>query len=291
MSVLSLLSKEYPNKRIILLCAPSSKCLENSFRNISFVYFSWKNFFLILSRMLKKHQLVLSFFPGRMNSILFRLSRSEEKFGYPSLKKIFDWHLGSQFALVKPNKNKRFIWEPDQNYLNRISLFTHERFNQNIKTKVSLFDDKEIVLNNKTIIICPFSKDSRRMLSELQVLKLSTYYNMYNIIIIMGNEKEIESYDKAKFLQKNLSFNYFYDLTVTTKLFMSNLLLVVDSFPIHLADAHNTKFIGLFSNTNPNSVLVNSETSIKFDTITLSDVPTDILIEKIQEKFAILQGQ
>ena len=64
----------------------------------------------------------------------------------------------------------------------------------------------------------------------------------------------------------------------------AKLFIGVDSFPIHLADAYNSSFLGIFGPTNSFSVLINHNKSIQFKTNSLENIANQELLEVIKNK-------
>jgi ADP-heptose:LPS heptosyltransferase len=103
-----------------------------------------------------------------------------------------------------------------------------------------------------------------------------------NKIIVIGSQKDMKSllwlHDIYPKVEINLSppFHELVSIISTCSMFIG-----VDSYPLHIADAYNTNFVGIFGPTNPHSVLVNDKKNIRFEVKSLQSIDSEILVNRI----------
>ncbi|MCX7834432.1 MAG: hypothetical protein N2490_09515 [Ignavibacteria bacterium] len=217
-------------------------------------YIKRKNFISILSTLIKiilnKYDFAFSFFGGRLNTLLFILCRAKFKSGYINFRKIEDWSRRKVKLFLKGIKREEdIIWEPYMNFMDRIKLAL-KPFGIDVKNiRKPIFQNLNYEDDGKTIIINYDSKIPGKRIAVDTVLKLIVYLsdtNKYHISLIDVNDKV--KTDKVK-LFKKLSLDEILSLLSHCTLFVTT-----DSFLLHLADAHNVKTLGVFFETNPESV-------------------------------------
>jgi ADP-heptose:LPS heptosyltransferase len=197
-----------------------------------------------------------------------------------NLIKNVDWHLNKQRAYLKPKVQNAPYWYPQLNYLDRIKIGLKLLFDSHhiVKPRLVLLNKMESFEGN--LLIHPFSSDSRRELDNIQIIRICEKFKSKRILI-HGTRSELLKLNTDALPHNVRTLEAKEALLPLIKMIFRNYFITVDSFPIHLADAYNTKFIGLFSHTEPKSVLVNSQTSIKFDEFNLCKIPPEVLVEEI----------
>jgi len=235
----------------------------------------------------RKYDYCFNYFPGRINTILNLLSGEIYKAGYWNFIKLKDWYTINQNILSNFNKANKFIWLKEYNYLDRINLVFKKSqlpISVNNKFRYSNFNISQFNFDNY-ILIHSCSKTSERALSNLHLISLTEYLNeAFNYDIIFIGSKNDKNYE---FLHSIISdkIRLLTDLTIDSLIFLikkAKLFLAIDSFPIHLADAYNTSFIGLFGPTNAKSVLINYSKSIQFGVGSLQYLNSEEFISAIK---------
>lgn len=229
-----------------------------------------------------KYDYVFSFFPGVVNTFFFFGVRAKFKGGFPNIIRRTEWANRNQRGIVcYDRKIKIFKWRKEENYLDRIKIVLNNfnlKLNKLQKYNLGYREISEIFRN--TIILHPFSRYVDRSLSLKQIDAIIDYFIQNGDVnfIIIGDEKiqKINEMPKKKIeIKVKPPINELINL-VHCKLFIS-----VDSFPLHIADAYNTNFVGLFSNTNSRSVLINSEKAINFKNVAISEIPSEKIISEL----------
>jgi ADP-heptose:LPS heptosyltransferase len=218
-----------------------------------------------------KYDFVFTFFPGVANSIIFYLTRANNKAGFSNLIKKKQWHNSSQKATLVGHNNIFFVWEPNMNFLDRITgvlSLVQIKVGEISKPMFPLNDGIKTNSNNNFISIHFKSRVKNKSLSDHDLIELcGTLYSLtkYNIILI-GSKSDFtfDLIEACKRENITLSINPEFSILLTN-IIKSKLFIGVDSFPLHIADAHNINFIGLFGPTCPESVLVNHSKSVLFE--------------------------
>jgi|GEM_PF-2495220 len=280
-SYLNLLEKDVT---VDVLTTPNSLFLLNS-SQINKVILEKRTIFSVF-RTLKiirrqKYDYSFSFFPGIVNSLFLMLSKSYNKGGYLNLFKQNEWFDKNQRGFIKSkNRIKIINWSKDSNFIFRIKSVIDPLFNLNYSLLKYSFPGIPDYKEGDFIVLHPFSKREFKSLSKLQVSSIISYFKKnfpYPIYIIGDNKINVIE-------NEDVSIIPYPEIEQLVKLVNCKLFISVDSFPIHLADAYNTKFIGLFSATTVESVLINNKKGIQFDSFALQSITSAELIESISEK-------
>jgi heptosyltransferase I len=228
----------------------------------------------------------LTFFPGRINSILLFFSKAEAKAGFRNFRKIENWYNKTQKVYTNFVVKKVKTWNPEFNFLDRIKIVL-ETIGINCEN-VRKYNFEKIQLINqksKSILIHPVSKISNKSISDVQLFSLIDYLReryKYELIIIGGEELNPTSELFHNLSLKLVSIRNEESLSNILGLINNSILFIaVDSFPIHIADLLNSNFLGIFGPTNPKSVLVNSGKSIHFKKENLQYISNNKFIQAI----------
>lgn len=259
--------------------------------HIDKIYFidskSITNIFNLIKRIRNdKYSIVFTFFPGLVNTLFFYSVKSEIKAGFPNFIKRNQWYNISQKSVTKGISNKGFTWQPEMNYLVRISKLLELTGIDPKYVKKPIYDNLKLSVNHTIdgITVHYKATDSNRSISNDDVIKLigELFDNGINKITLIGIERDFNN-QIIQFCKKtnveiivNPSLQKLLDLILDIKLFVG-----VDSFPLHIADAYNTNFLGIFGPTFPSSVLVNSNKSIRFEYSNYLKIDIRFLVEKI----------
>lgn len=282
------------------LSASAIQCVKNNLQNaeIHFVTTSESEFILaslknatihiinknivsiifVLSKIFKyRFEYVFTFFPGVVNTLFYSIARSKYKAGYTNYFRVNDWYSKNHQITIKKLRHKKDAWKPNDNYLDRIKYVLNAvGFNANSLSK-KIFDEPESKNPDYVdkIILHVFSREVPRALTTILIKRLCEYITLKydKKIILIGVAKEIDV-ELAYYIEKsqikflgNLSLN---ELVKT--IYSSQLFIGVDSFPLHVADSYNINFIGLFSCTNPSSVLINYNKAIVFNSNSFTEI-------------------
>ncbi len=222
--------------------------------------------------------IILSFFPGVANSLLLKLLKGRVKAGYINYHKIVDWHKKANLAtIIKQNTKVYKYWEKNYNYLARIEIILSEIYpEENVKLSKYKFNISTIAKDDN-IVIHYRSRFIQRSLTIEQLIALVNYLRetFNSPVLIIGSDelKGLEVNDSQIIINP--------DVRKLVNLVHNKLFIGVDSFPLQIADAFDTNFVGLFSITNPKAVLSNSHKSIEYACQSFSEISTALLIEKL----------
>lgn len=203
-----------------------------------------------------KYDYAFNFFPGQMNTSLFKLSSAVEKIGFTNYIRKKDWHNEEDILRIKSQpKQKNYVWKPGDNYLDRIRLALEAaEIKHDIKKHV--FEYKLNTDNKFDVVMHLFSSDNSRKINSESVKKIITelceHRNKH--VCILGSKDEINELGELK-QNKNLQIEVSPDLKKLINVINnSELYIGVDSFPLHIADAYNKKIAGIFYYKNEKSV-------------------------------------
>lgn len=290
LSALEIIKRNFDQVKIDFVINTPSELLFNSINDISVFTLKTKNPLDLLKLLLKirkiNYDYVFNFFPGRYNTILTFFTKGTTKTGYSNYFKLDNWHKNSQRVKVIGRKRVDHIWTPNMTYLERIELVLDS---VGILGKVIYkFKYPNISIERgRYIVLHPFSKSSERALEfnsiRLIIRALSEKFD--SDIYILGTHKEFDRrYFKLQEINKIQLVLEKKIEDLVQLIINSNLFIGVDSFPLHLADAYNTNFIGLFGPTSPSSVLVNKTKSIRIITDSLFSYDSKEIVNAIMEK-------
>ena len=216
------LIEKYPEKNYIFITSP---------QNYPYIYDKTKNLFNVKIFTLKKDNIF---------KLLYILSYL--KFNKPDLGfNPFSWHEESEFLI---------------SFAKKFSFFKNQKFNfydnyYNIMRKYLNLSQKRIKLYNieygNNILICPESSEKRRSLTKEQLLSLIKKYKNKNIILAVNNKLNI---NVNQFIFSKKNSKKFLELVKN-----SELMIVVDSAPLHIGMLYDKNIIALFSSSSPGRVL------------------------------------
>jgi ADP-heptose:LPS heptosyltransferase len=284
MSAIPYLEKYHHNVEISFLITENSRFLfeYNNVQNILVIKKNISEIFKTLININKKNiDYVFSFFPGIVNSFFLKFANAPNKGGYVNYIRRGQWHNKNQKGFIFYNNSRKNVcWLKNENYILRIGKILNQfRFSPK-KIEKYKFNINVKIKDNKRLLLHLFSSDSERSLSFEQVKSIINFFSKkhFDKITIVGDEKILFFRDK---LPKKVDFIVRPSVKKLVELIVNSLFISVDSFPLHVADAYNSNFIGLFSNTNPQSVLLNSEKSILFNEEELPNVSRNDFEKKI----------
>lgn len=214
-----------------------------------------------------KYDLVFNFFPGQVNSFFFQFSSAGNKAGFRNLKKIKDWHDEDDSVVTIPSKSdSKFVWKKTDNFLKRIQLTLKAAGVEISELKKPFFETRSTFEKKYDIILHPFSSDERKSIPHQKILEILTELSekLLKKICLIGSADEIKSF---KSFDSNLKITSieFPEIEETISIMRNAYLFIgVDSFPLHIADAHSIKTLGVFTCTDENSVLQNMENKFIF---------------------------
>lgn len=212
-----------------------------------------------------KYDIVFNFFPGQMNTSIFKLSNAEEKIGFTNFIKKKSWHNDEDLLKIKSQPKSKIIWKHTDNYLDRISLPLNAA---GIETKVCkhVFNFSNAGTWNYDIVLHLFSSDANRKISSDSIKKIIFEFceKQNKKICLIGDEKEISGMKELNGV-KNLHIEVNPDIKKLAGLILNTKLFIgVDSFPIHIADAYDIKTLGIFYYNNERSVFQNMDNKYIF---------------------------
>lgn len=233
---------------------------------------------------------VFSFFPGRANSLISLLMRKKYFSGFRTLRERKNWWIDYQDkGKATVAEGRKFFWNSSETYLERIAKClsaAHIPFQELCKPKFEQCVDKYDADVSFILLHCQ-STQMERSLQWASVLKLLHFlYAKYQTtirLVYWGElpDENIRQFEAVPFLAliKNSPLTKTISLICKAKLFIG-----VESFPIHLADGHNTNFIGIFGPSNPQTALQHPEKSILIECNSLYELEGEKLIEQLALK-------
>ena len=242
--------KKYPNKNYLFITSPQNYAYfydkTKDMKNIKIIKFKKDNVakLFYLQNLIKKYDLGFNPFSWGMESEYLISFAKQYKF----------------FANHNCNNN-------DNVYnINRCYLQLNE-----LEFKINKFRKE----NYQNILICPESSEDRRSLTQSQLDYVIDFFKDKNIIVAMSKNRF--KTDKKEFYFSKKNSNKFLDLVKQVDLVVS-----VDSGPIHIAMLYDKNIIALFSSSLPEKAL-NSKKNIK---IIRNNKLSGILCEKYECKEA-----
>lgn len=272
MAFIHSLTKKISSFQLTIITNPESNVLFQNQNEYEVRFIENKNILNLLKLVLKFRNInfdyIFSFFPGTFNTFILLSLRAKQKAGYINLLRRHDWFKRRQNLFVKNVRYKLYhnIWTSSFNYLDLVK-FALEKLNFDISKveKPRLVDIKTKFSNSVIIHFESKEKDRSLPFNLLNTLIEVIKENFKNPLIIIGSEKISSKIPTNLFNQKKIKIIIKPELVELLELLHCKLFFAVDSFPLHIADAYNTNFVGLFSKTYPGSVLVNYDKAIKFD--------------------------
>jgi ADP-heptose:LPS heptosyltransferase len=276
-SAIAPIRSAFKNSRIDFISLISHKFMMDHLSVDNHTYLKKKNIFSLLGLLLltrrQNYDLVFSFFPGIVNTLIFYSARSKKKIGFTNFIRRNQWYNKQQRTTIKGIDKTKFIWKPAMNYMLRVSQLIQLAGIECFNICKPLFpydilgkDESKI----NYIVIHFKSRNENRSISDEDVLVLCESLKKkcsYKILLI-GTEKDFSSKLKQMCNENNIDIIKDAKLSKLLSILLNSKLFIgIDSFPLHVADAYNTNFIGIFGPTNPDTVLVNSGKSIimKYD--------------------------
>jgi len=223
-----------------------------------------------------QYDYVFSFFPGRINSFFFNISKSQIKCGYVNYFKMPEWHNKNSKLTLRGIEKQNYIWSPDDNFLDRIYYSLHYAGlhpPELVKIPFQNFQPEHL---NEKFIVCNFSSriDSKSMAgyAAQNIIEILTDVYRGKIFVLTGEDSYFQESRKVSLIRYTDTINLLNHI-IGTEVFIG-----VDSFPLHIADAYNKKIIGLFSDTNPNSVFQNPADKVGLKNPEINHIkPEDII--------------
>jgi len=236
----------------------------------------------------EKYDVVLTFFPGLVNSFLFRMAKSPVKVGFVNFVPMKEWYNRPQNLSVKGVRSPEIRWLPGMTFLERITLALSSLGIRGAEIKKARFfpagrrfegDEKKIVLHFKSR--SPAKSLKAECLAD--IVRDLTLNKGFDAVLIGAKDDFLELRSslltsKDCEIQTDLSLRDLVRTVLSCRLFIG-----IDSFPLHLADAHDSPFVGIFAPTNPSSVLEHPEKSIKFAKPLLRDVTSQEILIALQD--------
>lgn len=234
------------------------------------------------------YDVVFLFFPGLVNTLFFYFSKSRLRIGFPNFIKKNRWDNSSQEMKINRNNSNRFVWQPRMNYLARVSKpleFMDIKWHSVSKPLFNNFENNKSNISNGVAIHFKAS-DKQRSISDESMINLCAALFERKIcdITLIGMEEDFRENLLNFCKEKKISVIIKPDLNNLLNLILNSKIFVgVDSFPLHIADAYNSRFLGIFGPTIPSSVLVNSAKSIRFSFDRYINIDCNLLADNIEK--------
>ena len=221
--------EKYPNKEYLFI---------TSYQNYPYFVDKCKKY---------KNCKVIKFHKSNIFKLLFLIMKIRKfDLGFNS----YSWGNESEF-LISFTKKFSFFYNIKLNILDNY---------YNKARKYLLLPKQEIVLNEvkldnvKNILICPESSEKRRSLMQNHLDYLLDKYKNFNIIVAHSNKYKTNT---KEFIFSKKNSPEFLNL-----LKESDLIISVDSAPLHLAMLYNKKIYAIFSSSVPMNVVKSGDIKI-----------------------------
>lgn len=265
------LKELFPDSKIDIVSLESSQFFLKKIRFNKLFLLKEKSYSEVVKYLRKirqnKYDLVFNFFPGQVNSFFFQFSSAVKKAGFRNLKKVKDWHDEDDAVTTIPGKSdSKFIWKKTDNFLLRIQLPLNAAGIEISELKKPIIETTSSTENNHDIILHPFSSDERKSIPTQKISEILTKLseNLSKKVCLIGNADEIKPF-KSLNSNPNITYIEYPEIEETIDIMKNaSLFIGVDSFPLHIADAHSIKTLGIFTCTNENSVLQDMENKFIF---------------------------
>jgi ADP-heptose:LPS heptosyltransferase len=233
-----------------------------------------------------RYDYVFSFFPGRANTFFLMMARAKVRIGYPNLKNVVQWYRGSQKVYSSVDKGRKYIWQPNMTYMERIGLCLSAAkitYGTLCKPKLSNVRITEHIPSDFILVHLTSSTKDRTLNFDAQCALVSFLFVMFDCrIIVLGWRNEVLSL-KRHFIRNDM-IHFVQDApmqTLAEHITMAKNFIAIDSFPLHIADVYKTKYIGIFGPTQPDLVFESCSQSITFSCTDLSAVDGQSIINAI----------
>ncbi len=232
-----------------------------------------------------RYDYVFSFFPGRVNTFFLMLTRSRVKIGFPNLVKVVEWYRLQQKVYCFPKRSENLVWREGMTYLERIGLCLaagNIHFTGLAKPILNTREGPAVPFSHFTMVHFTSTKNDRALNFEAQCILLSFLSKRINEpIVVLGWQGETALL-KQRF-QSNVRVIFLEDASLPTLvhyIVLARLFIAVDSFPLHVADAYGTNFIGIFGPTHPQAFQSCSK-SVVYSSEDLSSIDGQNIIKNI----------
>lgn len=226
---------------------------------------------------------VFSFFPGRVNSLIFRGLRGAHKAGFTNLRALPRWHDVSATLSGRGLTDGTGRWDPSMHFLERISIALAGCGIAGARPEKFHFRNLPEPGETRTadVVLHPRSRDPEKSLStEGLRLVVSHLAARSRRILLIGRAGEValpEDADPDRCgCRVDLPLPELVSLMSSCALFIG-----VDSFPLHVADVYCADFIGLFAPTRPAAVLQRADKGIRLPYASLEAAPPREIAERI----------
>lgn len=240
----------------------------------------------------KQFDFVFSFFPGRINSIISLIVRKKCFSGFRNYALKENWWINSrEKGIVTGSIRRTFEWNSSEPYLQRIkkSLESADISCSEISKPILINKEKKNDNHERYILIHYHSKQKERSLNSHAVCSIIEYLHKqlsFNIRIVYWGEIEQSELNMFKIYSYVSLIQNSKLLTTISLIVNAELFLCVESFPMHLADAHNANFLGIFGSSNPQTALQHPENSIIMHNDNLYEIKGEEIINFLINKIA-----
>ncbi len=230
---------------------------------------------------------VFSFFPGRINSSFLFLTATKYRIGFWNIRSNDKWWENTtESGFSNVNQKRIFYWNSSQSFYDRIKICLSFADIKNIQIQKPHFNFLSTNLQNKNKYILLHGQSSQqfRSFSPQTIDLLSDYFlkelNCEVRIIFWGDKKDLfgSVYDNLlKYtLLNNISLEEMVNQIINAKLFVA-----IESFPLHIADAYDSNFVGVYGPTNPNLSMHHPQKSIRLMTSNIYNFDSDEILNEI----------
>jgi ADP-heptose:LPS heptosyltransferase len=229
---------------------------------------------------------VFSFFPGFFNSVLLLASRGRQKAGYLTFRPIVEWY-DVPHRVYANRKAPRLTWEPEMKYLDLVmkSLQALGIETPRLKKPVLRIGKGSQQRFKESVVIHSLSRSPAKSfcLSTLKDIVSFIVNDLKRQVVLLGGNNDVRLLetiapgDGRVSVSINPPINELLDMILLSHYFVG-----VDSFPLHIADAHDGRFVGIFGPTNPLSALEHSDRAIHCNVANLRSVSGEAVVQKLR---------
>jgi ADP-heptose:LPS heptosyltransferase len=233
-----------------------------------------------------RYDYVFCFFPGRVNTFFLMMTRAKVKIGYPNLKKVVHWYRGSQKVYSSIDNGREDVWQPNMTYMERIGIClsaANISYGALCKPKLRNIQISGQILHTFVLVHLSSTTADRTLNFNAQCALVSFLFDEFNCrMVVLGWKNEVSSLQQHFIQNEMIHFVQDANLQLLTEhIVMAKEFIAIDSFPLHIADAYKTRYIGIFGPTKPNVVFESCSRSVSFSCDDLSAVEATSIINGI----------
>lgn len=238
----------------------------------------------------QRYDLVLTFFPGKMNAALHHGTAAQRKLGFARLTNRGEWHARPAKRVAKGFDVSPAWWDPSMPFLALVAVALEPlgiRADEVRKPTFALPRKPEPMSEPRTAVLHATSRAAEKSLTwattvRVAELLLARGFDKVRILGVADAERRRLA-DHAR--RADLSVEGLLSIPdLVAAIVSSGLFVGVDSFPLHVADAYGVRLLGVFGPTSPQSCLDHPESGIRFEVASLQQLSADALTRELDRR-------